>query len=83
MSLTVRVAEFYFSFLEPEEKCDVYAGICLKEAQSGWAAYPRSTRIIDLAQSPEALFRACSKNNRYKIDRARRAIRYRRFPSQH
>jgi hypothetical protein len=71
--LTVRIAEFYFTFRPPQEDCDVYAGLCLNEPRSGWSARPRSTRIIDLEQSHEALFGACSKSNRYKIDRARRS----------
>src|ERR1700744_1924497 len=73
VSLRVRVGEFYFSCRPPGEECDVYAGLCLKEARSGWSSHPRSTRIIDLEQPQDVLFRACSKSNRYKIDRARRS----------
>jgi Acetyltransferase (GNAT) domain len=70
--LGVRVAEFYFSFMPPEEECDIYAGLCLKEPRPGWSSRPRASRIIDLEQSQEALFKACSKNTRYEITRAER-----------
>jgi hypothetical protein len=70
--LGVRVAEFYFSFMPPGEACDVYAGLCLKETRPGWLSRRRASRIIDLEQSPEALFKACSKNARYEITRAER-----------
>ena len=70
--LMVRVAEFYFSFVPPGGECDVYAGLCLKEARAGWSSHRRSTRIIDLEQPQAALFKAFSKSNRYKINRAER-----------
>ena len=70
--LRIRIGEFYFSFMPPGEECDVYAGLCLKETRSGWSSRRRSTRIIDLEQSEDVLFRACSKSNRYKIERAKR-----------
>jgi len=72
ISMQIRVGEFYFSFTPPGEECDVYAGLCLQEARSGWSSRRRSTRIINLEQSEDALLRACSKSNRYKIDRAGR-----------
>jgi hypothetical protein len=72
ISLRIRVGEFYFSFMPPGEECDVYAGLCLKDAKSGWSSYRRSTRIIELEQAEDALLGACSKSNRYKIERARR-----------
>jgi hypothetical protein len=72
ISMRIRVGEFYFSFMPPEEECDLYAGLCLQEVRSGWSSRRRSTRIIDLEQSEDALLRACSKSNRYKIERAGR-----------
>jgi Acetyltransferase (GNAT) domain len=47
-------------------------GLCLKEPRSGWSSHWRSTRIIELGQAEDALFRACSKSTRYEIERARR-----------
>jgi Acetyltransferase (GNAT) domain len=73
ISVTVRVGEFYFDFTPPGERCDVYAGVGLKEARSGWLAYPRATTIIDLAESEETIFKLCSKNVRYEIERARQS----------
>lgn len=73
LRLMVRVAEFYFSFEPPGEECDVYAGLCLREARAGWSSHPRSTRIIDLEQPQDAIFKAFSKSNRYKINRADRS----------
>lgn len=72
ISLRIRVGEFYFSFMPPGEECDVYAGLCLNEARSGWSSHQRSTRIIELDQPENALLHACSKSNRYKIERAGR-----------
>lgn len=73
MKVPVRFAEFYFDLVTPQRAADVVVGRCLKEAAPGWLAYRSSTRIIDLTQAPEALFGMCSKNNRYKIERARRS----------
>jgi hypothetical protein len=70
--LPIRVGEFYFSFTPPGEDCDIHVGLCLKEPRSGWSSHQRSTRIIDLDQPEDALLRACSKSNRYKIERAGR-----------
>lgn len=71
VGITVRVAEFYFEFVPPNEASDVRAGFCLNQTIPGWRAYPRSTRIIDLAPALEVIFELCSKSNRYKIERAR------------
>ena len=71
--LSVNVDEFYFEFVPPSECPDVCAGLCLSQPISGWLAYPRSTRIIDLSASPELLLKSCSRNNRYKIKRARQS----------
>jgi hypothetical protein len=68
----VRVAEFYFDLVTPQGEADVMVGRCLQEAAPGWLAYRCSTRIIDLTQAPKVLFSMCAKNNRYKIERARR-----------
>jgi hypothetical protein len=73
MRVMVRVAEFYFSFMPPGEGCDVYAGLCLKAPRSGWSSHRRSTRIVDLKQPQEDVFKAFSKSNRYKISRADRS----------
>jgi hypothetical protein len=73
LKLSVNVDEFYFDFAPPLECADVCAGLCLAQPISGWLAYPQSTRIIDLSESPERLFKSCSKNNRYKIARARKS----------
>ena len=73
VKLSVNVDEFYFEFVPPSECRDVCAGLCLSQPISGWLAYPRSTRIIDLSASPELLLKSCSRNNRYKIKRARQS----------
>lgn len=53
-------------------RADVLVGRCVEQPAPGWLAYQCSTRIIDLTVDPDALFRMCTKNNRYKIERARR-----------
>jgi hypothetical protein len=73
VKLSVTVDEFYFEFVPPSEFGDVCAGLCLSQPISGWLAYPRSTRIIDLSESTELLFKSCSKNNRYEVERARQS----------
>jgi hypothetical protein len=73
VKLSVSVDEFYFEFAPPNEFGDICAGLCLNQPISGWLAYPRSTRIIELSEPTELLFKACSKNNRYEIERARQS----------
>ncbi len=72
MRVPVRFAESYFELVSQREAADVLVGRCLREPAPRGLAYPSSTRIIDLTQTPEALFGMCSKSNRYKIERARR-----------
>jgi len=71
--LSVDVDEFYFEFVPTNEFTDVHAGFCLTHPISGWLAYPRATRIIDLTESTDLLFKACSKKTRYEIERARKS----------
>jgi hypothetical protein len=73
VKLSVDIDEFYFEFVPPTDFTDVCAGLCLSEPVSGWLAYPRATRIIDLAESHDVLFKACSKTTRYEIERARKS----------
>lgn len=73
VKVALNVAEFYFHSAPPAEGFDVCAGFCLKKPIPAWRAYPQSTRIIDLASPLDMLFKSCSKNNRYKIERARRS----------
>jgi len=72
VKLSVHIDEFYFEFVPPTDFTDVCAGLCLSQPISGWLAYPRPTRIIDLAESHDLLFKACSKKTRYEIERARK-----------
>jgi hypothetical protein len=71
LEIPVRFREFYFELATTREGSDVDACLCLSSAVPGWRAVRRSTRIIDLSAGLDTLFASCSKNNRYKIERAR------------